>query len=149
MNTDGTSAAHYWRNVADLADVCIAEAITRSNLHASDLAEYAHDSGNGLADDASDYVSEVCDGNYWTIYTHAARACLMHTAHEDEIFEQGLFESCAFDSMAALYSYAASLALDADVRDALTDALDRWREANPRPEAPEAPEETTEGEVAS
>ncbi|HYF57059.1 MAG TPA: hypothetical protein VEA41_22605 [Salinarimonas sp.] len=60
-------------------------------------------------DDMWDSIFEVTDGNWWTIYTHAAARALVHSDNEDAYFDQmgGSIEANSYDEIVCkLAAYA-------------------------------------------
>lgn len=82
------------------------------------LAAEAEESGD---------VELACDGNYWTIYTHAAIKLLQYSRNEDAFFEAGA-DLTGITSFQDLMTTLAFYALCADVRAEMERGEDRLRD---------------------
>ena len=107
MGTLAFTEQEYWREVQAIAE----------SAH-----EEAKEHGGGLGD----YLHETIDGHQFVIYTHKARAVLLHSPNENAIFEE-MGDQVA-GSMEGLYSMAAYWAMLADVQSVLADAEDLFSE---------------------
>lgn len=73
-------------------------------------------------DDRHDFVHESVDGNYWVIYTHAARKCLEYSDNEHVLFDE--LGPQTVEDYGTLYTRGAYFAMLADVNEAMAELDD-------------------------
>ncbi len=83
----------------------------------------------GDADVASERVHETVDGHQWIIYTHYNAQVLQCSSNEGAYFDSyGPLEGC--ESYSDVVVKLAFAAMCQDVYEELSDAIERWNEAN-------------------
>jgi len=103
MSND-TSYSAYWENVQ-----C--------------LANYALESHREDDTDIGEAITNAIDGNWWTIYTHAATAALQHCNNPNAWFEEISEEPPSVNNYCELVTILAAYALMEDVQTTLADEL--------------------------
>lgn len=128
MNEDTNTEWSYRKVVVAIAEEAFAEAV--DGLGAGD--------DDTLRESASEHADQSVDGNYWVIYTHAARKTLLFSDNEDAYFDDFGYD---LDTTAGIpYSKLAYFAMRADVEEKLSALIDEQIEKW------EAEEDEEEGE---
>ena len=81
------------------------------------IAQMAFDEYGEQGEEIENFIQETVDGNYWVIYTHAARKVIQYSSNDYQIFDiMGKVEATNWSD---LFTQAAYYAMLADVYQAL------------------------------
>lgn len=126
FRTDET-AEEYFASVASYAAHAVSLATRDANFDDDNDFAWLHDEGNDVVDCASDEVFRACETAYYAIHGEGIATTLAHTKNPDAFNEDGP-RSGPLD---IVLRDAATAAFEADVRDALDEAVETLRALHP------------------
>lgn len=129
FRTDET-AEKYFDNVRSYARHAVALATRDANFDDDNDFAWLYCDGNDVGDYASDEVSRVCETAYYTVHGEGIATTLAHTKNPDAFNEDGPLSG----PLDIVLRDAATAAFEADVRDALDEAVGALRALHPAEE---------------